>query len=96
MGTTVRKIGGGRSSKITAVEDQYIVLQVKRARYQSANAIVAQQHGNKCHGFLLLDVFTKVAYSPAIMNAASAAQFRVMEGAQKLDISSMESCPLYR
>ncbi|GFY10957.1 transposable element Tcb2 transposase [Trichonephila clavipes] len=42
ISTAVRKVGGGHPWKTTAVDDRYIVLQVKRARYQSAS-IIAQQ-----------------------------------------------------
>lgn len=41
-GTAVRKVGGGRPRKTTAVDDRYIVLQAKRARSQSASAIAQQ------------------------------------------------------
>ncbi|GFT82453.1 uncharacterized protein TNCV_3350311 [Trichonephila clavipes] len=68
--TAVRKFGGGCSRKGTEVDDRYIVLQVKRARYRSASAI-AQQQGDKCRRLLWPDAFTKMAYSPAILNAAS-------------------------
>ena len=42
-GTAVRKVGGGRPRKTTAVDDRYIVLQAKRARNQSASAIAQQR-----------------------------------------------------
>ncbi|GFV77278.1 transposable element Tcb2 transposase [Trichonephila clavipes] len=41
-GTAVRKIVGGHPTKTTAVDDRYIVLHAKRARYQSASAIAQQ------------------------------------------------------
>lgn len=37
--TNVRKVGGGRPKKLTAVNDRYIVLQVKKAQNQSASKI---------------------------------------------------------
>lgn len=37
--TAVRKVGGGRPRKLTAVDDRYIVLQVKKAQNQSASNI---------------------------------------------------------
>ncbi|GFU30738.1 transposable element Tcb2 transposase [Trichonephila clavipes] len=41
-GTTVRKVGGGRSRTTTAGDDRYIILQAKRGRRQSAS-VIAQQ-----------------------------------------------------
>ncbi|GFT65983.1 transposable element Tcb2 transposase [Trichonephila clavipes] len=41
-GTAVRKVGGGRPSTTTAGDDQFIILQVKRGRRQSAS-VIAQQ-----------------------------------------------------
>ncbi|GFV37252.1 transposable element Tcb2 transposase [Trichonephila clavipes] len=41
-GTAVRKAGGGRPRTTTAGDDQYIILQVKRGRRQSASAIAQQ------------------------------------------------------
>ncbi|GFY30626.1 uncharacterized protein TNCV_3117881 [Trichonephila clavipes] len=68
--TDVRKVGGGRPRTTTAEDDRYITLQTKRGRRQSASAI-AQQRGDKCRGLLWPDAFTKGAYSPAVLNAAS-------------------------
>ncbi|GFU99092.1 transposable element Tcb2 transposase [Trichonephila clavipes] len=42
IGTSVRKIGGGRARTTTAGDDQYIILQAKRGRRQSAS-VIAQQ-----------------------------------------------------
>ncbi|GFW85597.1 transposable element Tcb2 transposase [Trichonephila clavipes] len=36
------KVVGGQTRKITTVDDRYIVLHAKRARYQSASAIARQ------------------------------------------------------
>ncbi|GFU91569.1 uncharacterized protein TNCV_2543351 [Trichonephila clavipes] len=69
-GTAVRKIGGGRPRTTTAGDDRYIILQAKRGRRQSAS-VIAQQRGDKCGGLLWPDAFTKGAYSPAVLNAAS-------------------------
>ncbi|GFY12556.1 transposable element Tc1 transposase [Trichonephila clavipes] len=41
-GTAVRKVGGGLSRTTTAGDDQYIILQAKRGRQQSASAIAQQ------------------------------------------------------
>ncbi|GFY09767.1 transposable element Tcb2 transposase [Trichonephila clavipes] len=41
-GTAVRKAGGGRPRMTTAGDDQYIILQAKRGRRQSAS-VIAQQ-----------------------------------------------------
>ncbi|GFU61117.1 transposable element Tcb2 transposase [Trichonephila clavipes] len=41
-GTAVRKLGGGRLSTTTSGDDQYIILQAKRGRRQSASAIAQQ------------------------------------------------------
>lgn len=40
--TGVRKFGSGHSRKTTAVDDQYIILHVKRGRKQSVS-VIAQQ-----------------------------------------------------
>ncbi|GFX05429.1 uncharacterized protein TNCV_1007511 [Trichonephila clavipes] len=69
-GSAVRKVDGGRPRTTTAGDDRYIILQAKRGRRQSAN-IIAQQRGDKCRGLLWPDAFTKGAYSPAVLNAAS-------------------------
>ncbi|GFY30372.1 transposable element Tcb2 transposase [Trichonephila clavipes] len=39
-GTAVRKVGGARPRTTTAGDDQYIILQANRGRWQSANVIV--------------------------------------------------------
>ncbi|GFW53269.1 hypothetical protein TNCV_4710001 [Trichonephila clavipes] len=61
-----------------------------------------QQQSDKCRTLLWPDVFTAyVAYSSAVLTLnpfeswPSAAPFRVVQGAQKLDISSKESCSPY-
>ncbi|GFW60164.1 transposable element Tcb2 transposase [Trichonephila clavipes] len=41
-GTAVRKVGGGRPRTTTAGDDQYIILQAKRGRRQSASFIAQQ------------------------------------------------------
>ncbi|GFY15402.1 transposable element Tcb2 transposase [Trichonephila clavipes] len=41
-GTAVRKVGGGQPKTTTAGDDQYINLQVKRGRHQSASVISQQ------------------------------------------------------
>ncbi|GFS47142.1 transposable element Tcb2 transposase [Trichonephila clavipes] len=41
-GSAVRKVGGGRPRTTTAVDDRYIILQVKKGRRQSAS-VIAQQ-----------------------------------------------------
>ncbi|GFV80478.1 transposable element Tcb2 transposase [Trichonephila clavipes] len=41
-GTSVRKVGGGRPRTTTAGDDQYIILQAKGSRRQSAS-VIAQQ-----------------------------------------------------
>ncbi|GFU96455.1 uncharacterized protein TNCV_90281 [Trichonephila clavipes] len=69
-GTAVRKVGGSRPRTTTAGDDRYIILQAKRGRRQSAS-VIAQQRGDKCRGLLWPDAFTKGAYSPAVLNAAS-------------------------
>ncbi|GFW88877.1 uncharacterized protein TNCV_2683111 [Trichonephila clavipes] len=73
-GTAVRKVGGGRPRTTTARDDRYIILQAKRGRWQSAS-VIALQHstatGRQGHGLLWPDAFTKGAYSPADLNAAS-------------------------
>ncbi|GFW94913.1 uncharacterized protein TNCV_3397921 [Trichonephila clavipes] len=69
-GTAFRKVGGGRPRTTTAGDDRYIILQAKRGRRQSAS-FIAQQRGDKCRGLLWPDAFTKGAYSPALLNAAS-------------------------
>ncbi|GFY21216.1 transposable element Tcb2 transposase [Trichonephila clavipes] len=46
-----RKVGGSCPRKITAVDGIFIVLQAKRAQYQSAR-VIAQPKGNDCHSFL--------------------------------------------
>ncbi|GFX97016.1 hypothetical protein TNCV_1997481 [Trichonephila clavipes] len=75
IGTTVKKVGGDRSRKISTVDDKYIFLQEKRVQYQSVSALLSkcvQQQGNKCRGLLWRpDAFTNVAYSPAVLNAVS-------------------------
>ncbi|GFS71299.1 uncharacterized protein TNCV_5050461 [Trichonephila clavipes] len=73
MGTAVGKIGGGHPRKTTAVYDCYIVLQTKEPDTSQQAPLLSncvQQQGDKCRGLLWLDAFTKVAYSPAILNAA--------------------------
>ncbi|GFW03472.1 uncharacterized protein TNCV_3623301, partial [Trichonephila clavipes] len=70
ISTTVRKVGGGRPRTTTAEDDRYIILQAKRGRRQSAS-VIAQQRGDKCRGLLWPDAFTKGAYSPVVLNAAS-------------------------
>ncbi|GFX23255.1 uncharacterized protein TNCV_4560371 [Trichonephila clavipes] len=73
-GTAVRKVGGGRPRTTTAGDDLYIILQAKRGRRQSASVIAQQLStatGDKCRGLLWPDAFTKEAYSPAFLNAAS-------------------------
>ncbi|GFW19280.1 uncharacterized protein TNCV_256071 [Trichonephila clavipes] len=69
-GTAVRKVGGGRPRTTTARDDRYIILQAKRDRRPSAS-VIDQQRGDKCHGLLCPDVFTKGAYFPAVLNATS-------------------------
>ncbi|GFU04117.1 uncharacterized protein TNCV_862731 [Trichonephila clavipes] len=73
IGTAVRKVGGDRHRKTTAVDDLYIAQQTKRARYQSVRAIAqqVQQQKDKCRGLLWLDAFPKVDYSHAVLNATS-------------------------
>ncbi|GFU44118.1 uncharacterized protein TNCV_4952831 [Trichonephila clavipes] len=68
--TAVRKVSGGRPRTTTAGDDRYIILQAKRGRQQSAS-VIAQQRGDKCRGLLWPDAFTKRAYSPTVLNAAS-------------------------
>ncbi|GFV81399.1 transposable element Tcb2 transposase [Trichonephila clavipes] len=41
-GTAVRKVGGGHPRTTTAGDDQYIILQAKRCRRQSASVIARQ------------------------------------------------------
>ncbi|GFW78451.1 uncharacterized protein TNCV_1379971 [Trichonephila clavipes] len=65
-GTAVRKVGGGRQRTTTAGNDRYIILQAKRGRRQSAS-VIAQQLSTA----MWTDAFTKGAYSPAVLNAAS-------------------------
>ncbi|GFW85830.1 transposable element Tcb2 transposase [Trichonephila clavipes] len=45
-GTAVRKVGGGRPRTTTAGDDQYIILQAKRGRRQSASIIAQQLYSN--------------------------------------------------
>ncbi|GFT13589.1 uncharacterized protein TNCV_3830631 [Trichonephila clavipes] len=74
-GTAVRKVGGGRLRTTTAGDDLYIILQAKRGRDGSQQASLLsnslQQRGDKCRGLLWPDAFTKAAYSPTVLNAAS-------------------------
>ncbi|GFX13236.1 transposable element Tcb2 transposase [Trichonephila clavipes] len=42
IGTAVRKVSDAHHRKTTTVDDRYIILQVKRARYQSVSAISQQ------------------------------------------------------
>ncbi|GFX46560.1 transposable element Tcb2 transposase [Trichonephila clavipes] len=42
IGTTFRNVSEGRPKKTIAVDDRYIILQGKRALYQSASAIAKQ------------------------------------------------------
>ncbi|GFW97410.1 transposable element Tcb2 transposase [Trichonephila clavipes] len=44
-GTAVRKVGGGQP-RTTAGDDQYIILQAKRGRRQSASVIAQQLYSN--------------------------------------------------
>ncbi|GFY35156.1 uncharacterized protein TNCV_5045311 [Trichonephila clavipes] len=71
-GTAVRKVGGGHPRTATAGDDRYIILQAKRGSQQASllsNSL--QQRGDKCRGLLWSDAFTKEAYLPAVLNAAS-------------------------
>ncbi|GFS94004.1 uncharacterized protein TNCV_4480541 [Trichonephila clavipes] len=73
-GTAVRKVGGGRPRTITAGDDRYIILQAKEVDGSQQASLLSnslQQRGDKCHGLLWPDAFTKRAYSPAVLNAAS-------------------------
>ncbi|GFY06473.1 transposable element Tcb2 transposase [Trichonephila clavipes] len=73
-GTAVRKVGGGCPRTATAGDDQYIILQEKRGRRQSASA-VAQQFstatGRQVSRLTVELRLHKGGYSPAILNAAS-------------------------
>ncbi|GFU92087.1 transposable element Tcb2 transposase [Trichonephila clavipes] len=73
-GTAVRKVRGGRLRTTTAGDDRYIILQAKRGRRQSASVIAQQLStatGQQVSRFTEPDAFTKGAYSPAVLNAAS-------------------------
>ncbi|GFT57315.1 uncharacterized protein TNCV_126001 [Trichonephila clavipes] len=73
-GTAVRKIGGGRPRTTTAG-----VTDVSSSRRKGADGSQqapllsnsVQQRGDKCRGLLWSDSFTKGAYSPTVLNAAS-------------------------
>ncbi|GFU11330.1 uncharacterized protein TNCV_107781 [Trichonephila clavipes] len=60
-----------------------------------------QQRGDKCRSLLWPDTFTKGAYLPAVLNAASRSKMTtdatIYSGAEstKTGQLSMESCPLY-
>ncbi|GFV43218.1 transposable element Tcb2 transposase [Trichonephila clavipes] len=74
IGTDVRKVGGSRCRKKTAVDDRYIILHAKRARYQSASAITLRLCTATERHVSWLTVayaFTKVTYSPIVLNVAS-------------------------
>ncbi|GFT52896.1 uncharacterized protein TNCV_1460041 [Trichonephila clavipes] len=71
-GTAVRKVGGGLPRTTTAGDDRYIILQAKGGSQQASllnNSL--QQRDDKCRGLLWPDAFTKGAYSPTVLNAAS-------------------------
>ncbi|GFX49416.1 uncharacterized protein TNCV_3341941 [Trichonephila clavipes] len=71
-GTAVRKVGGGHPRTRTAGNGPYIILHAQRGSQQApllTNSV--QQRGDKCRGLLWPEAFTKGAYSPAVLNAAS-------------------------
>ncbi|GFV31130.1 uncharacterized protein TNCV_4314551 [Trichonephila clavipes] len=73
-GIAVRKVGGGRPRTTTAWDDQYTSCRRKEANGSQQASLLSnslQQRGDKCRGLLWPDTFTKGAYSPAILNAAS-------------------------
>ncbi|GFW40564.1 uncharacterized protein TNCV_4824001 [Trichonephila clavipes] len=74
-GTAVRKVGGGRPRTTTAGDDRYISSCRRKEADGSQQASLLsnslQQRGDKCRGLLWPDAFTKGAYSPAVLNAAS-------------------------
>ncbi|GFU74509.1 uncharacterized protein TNCV_4145341 [Trichonephila clavipes] len=73
-GTAVRKVSGGRPRAITAEDKRYIIMQAKRGRRQSASVIAQQLStttGQQVTRLLWPDDFTKMAYSPVVLNAAS-------------------------
>ncbi|GFU53485.1 uncharacterized protein TNCV_3169191 [Trichonephila clavipes] len=73
-GTAVRKVGGGRPKTTTAVMTNISSYRRKEAYGSQQASLLSnslQQRGDKCHGLLWPDAFTKGAYSPAVLNAAS-------------------------
>ncbi|GFY13563.1 uncharacterized protein TNCV_4959331 [Trichonephila clavipes] len=74
-GTAVRKVGDGCPRTTTAGDERYIILQAKTGRDKSQQeslfSKILQQRGDKCRGLLWPDAFTKGAYSPAVLSAAS-------------------------
>ncbi|GFX51221.1 uncharacterized protein TNCV_2735721 [Trichonephila clavipes] len=63
-GTAVRKVGGGRL-RMTDIRRK------EASQQASLLSNSLQQRGDKCRGLLWPDVFTKGAYLPAVLNAAS-------------------------
>ncbi|GFU84308.1 uncharacterized protein TNCV_1252011 [Trichonephila clavipes] len=71
IGTAVRKVGAGRQRTTTAGDDRYIILQAKRGRRQSASVNAQQFSTATGRQVSRPDAFTKGAFSPAVLNAAS-------------------------
>ncbi|GFS61323.1 uncharacterized protein TNCV_3105341 [Trichonephila clavipes] len=73
-GSAVRKIGGGHPRTTTAGNDH--ISSCKRKEADSSQQVPffsnsVQQRSDKYRGLLWPDAFTKGAYSPAFLNAAS-------------------------
>ncbi|GFX12025.1 uncharacterized protein TNCV_2998091 [Trichonephila clavipes] len=73
-GTAVRKVGGGhRGRQLQSMTDISSCRRKEADGSQQASLLSnsLQQRGDKCRGLLWPDAFTKGAYSPAVLNAAS-------------------------
>ena len=73
-GTAVRKVGGGRSRKQPQRMTDISSCRRKEPETSQQAPLLSncvQQQGDKCRGLLCPDAFTQVAYSPAVLNAAS-------------------------
>ncbi|GFW73016.1 uncharacterized protein TNCV_831351 [Trichonephila clavipes] len=73
-GTAVRKVGGGRPRTTTAGMIDISSCRRKEADGSQQASLLSnslQRRGDKCDGLLWPDVFTKGAYSPVVLNAAS-------------------------
>ncbi|GFW25185.1 uncharacterized protein TNCV_2262431 [Trichonephila clavipes] len=73
-GTAVRKVGGGRRGRQLQGMTDISSCRRKEADGSQQGSLLSnslQQRGDKCRGLLGPDAFTKGAYSPAVLNAAS-------------------------